>query len=309
MTGAATKAAAAATAVPNAPLSDSAGAGNVAAVEEHRSSSSSGDGRGGGGCICGDLTLPAAHPQKVIVEAREERQQPLEEGAAPGTSPAAAAVGIDGNTASGACDDSVDSSGGGGRAETGEGGTPTDRGRHTNGVSKMTTHPPARPPPVPASAIATKPRLAEWVKAEGQDDDSDVDTANSLRGGSGGSAPSSAGSELSCATTPAAAAAAAAAARVFPAGAGATPPEAKGPEDVRSERGTPAKGGGERVSTEAGVGGGPEGGGVEAEASGGGGTATAAAAPAPAPVAARKLADWIKDGGVDDSEAETSTSG
>ncbi|CBN76073.1 expressed unknown protein [Ectocarpus siliculosus] len=179
----------------------------------------------------------------------------------------------------------------------------------------MTMHPPARPPLGPASATATKPRLAEWVKVEGEDDDSDVDTANSLRGGgSGGSAPSSTGSKLSCATSPAAAAAAAAAAAVaagvFPAGAGTTPPEAKGSEDLGGGRQTPAKGDGERVFTEAEVGGGPKGGVVEAEArEGGGGTAPAAAAPATAAVASRKLADWIKDGGADDSEAETSTSG
>ncbi|CAM9825586.1 unnamed protein product [Ectocarpus fasciculatus] len=227
MTGAATKAAAAAvaaataaTAVPNAPVSDPAAAGDVTAVEEqqtpngpggreHRSSSSD----GGSGCNGVDLSpealaASAAHQQKAVVEALQESQQPLEGGAAPGTSPAAVGVNEDAALVpdAGVCDDSVDNSGGGGAAQAGGGGAQTDSGKHSNGVSQTTTHPPPPPLHVPASATATKPLLAEWVKTEGDDDDdddSDVDTDNSLRGGSG--APSRRSSDLSCPTTPAAA--------------------------------------------------------------------------------------------------------
>lgn len=174
-------------------------------------------------------------------------------------------------------------------AAAGEPRAPPHPQRRNNGGSRS---PPAAIPP-PASM--GKPVLAEWMK-DGSMDDSDADTANSLLGGT----PSSRSSNFSSA------AAAAAAAGTWTGETAVFVPTLRsvpGTQDPAAapkgaEKVAPRTTGGDSVSAGEGAGEGMVGGGRNGNANGAvGGSAR------------WKLAEWIKEGGVDDSDADTNASG
>lgn len=177
--------------------------------------------------------------------------------------------------------------------------------QRSNGGARPSSPPlPSTPPAIPPSAATGTPVLAEWTKYGGaMKDDSDADTTNSLLAGD----PSGRGSAISsAAAVPAAVPAAAAAAGEDSSTVGGAKSLGSVPETQRSagtaegetnrseliaageQRGSAGK------DSEVGVGW-VDGGGW-AEVDGG-------------EPAGRRLADWVKGGGVDDSDGDTIASG
>ncbi|CAM9505666.1 unnamed protein product, partial [Scytosiphon promiscuus] len=199
----------------------------------------------------------------------------------------------EGAPASGAC---LRADGGGLPAEAeGESRTP----RRPHGDNDGGPHPP--PSSIPASTAVGKPVLAEWMKDEGLDD-SDADTAGSLLGGT----PSSKNSSSSAAEAAAAQAAAGDTSSLTPAlravlGSQQDPAAtATGTGNTASVMASTAGNG--CVAVEGGAARETVGGDRNGKANGGEGATGAG-------TTRWKLADWIKQGGVDDSDADTNASG
>lgn len=154
------------------------------------------------------------------------------------------------------------------------------------------------PPAIPTPSAVVKPVLAEWMKDEGVDD-SDGDTASSLPGGTPGSKSSTFSSAAAAAAAAAAQAAGGEMSSLF-SSSRSLPGTQEGSVAAATEMTSalPSTTGGDE-SIEGAMSGGVRNG----KANGAGGDGAGAG------TTRWKLADWIKQGGVDDSDADTNASG